>query len=258
MKTMPITKFNKDNVIKEIGHDIESDIYLYRDKNNVVTFKKFRKDFDALGNLYDPSNKELKLLLLNESKALINDIKLLKRVYDEDQFIGYTSCYEPHKTLESFAFTSKKKRINFLEQIQQKYQELNKEGIYIGDFNEKNFAVFGDNIRLLNIDNFRIGDIDFDIKDTVMKDYLDRCPDNIKNIDYFCFNYFVMSYISKIAKSYIFWQLYYNDLPKEFKTEECKKIYQKLLKINDKTKVDLLPNGDQKTMLKEMKRGLFN
>lgn len=258
MKTMPIIKFNSEDVIKKIGHGIESEVYLYRDKNKLVAFKKFRKEFDGLGNFYDPSNKELKLLLLNESKALVNDIKLLKRVYDKDQFIGFTSEYEPHKTLENFDFASKKKRIKLLEQIQQRYQELNKEGIYIGDFNEKNFAVFGDKVRLFDIDNFRIGDIDFDVKNIMMKNYFDQCPSNIQNIDYYCFNYFVLAYISKIATPYIVWQLYYNDLPKEFKTEECRRIYQKLLKMDDKTNVDILPNGDQRTMLKEMKRGLFN
>lgn len=240
----------KEGIIKKLGNGFESDVYLYNDSGKDVVLKLFREC---------PSldNKELKLILLNEKKELLNNFRLIHRIYDRNnKFIGYTLPYEPSETLNNYICKSKKTKINILNMLQEKYQELNENDIFIGDYNYTNFGIKDNKLILYDVDNYSIDGYDFDIKDNFMNDYFKRANKN-DNIDYYCFNLFTLSFMTRIIPEAIIRQMRINGLPKEFRNEDCKNIYRSLFKINDDFIKEKLDNGDDITLIKCMKKGLF-
>lgn len=86
-------------------------------------------------------------------------------------------------------------------------------GIYIGDISEKNIFVTDNGVKLCDLDNIRIGNLDFDVLNLFQKNYL-REYENIDDIDKYTFNLFTVSYLSKIIFSYVDDYLKEEKLPK--------------------------------------------
>ena len=205
----------------------------------------------SISNLYGRENKELKLIILKNESILKNDVKLLNRVYSMGKFIGFTSEYEPYNPLNYI--DKKKDKIKTLELLQDRYEELNKHGIYIGDFNDDNFALTKKGIKLYDIDNFRIDDLDFNVFNSSMMEYFNRCS-NVKNIDYFCFNYFALSFLSCYETDMILRGLVIKDFPSYLKTPEVLNLLDFLDNMNDDTVIEKTPDGKQKTLLYLLKQ----
>ena len=244
--------YDESKIISYLGTGIESDVYLYEDEG-IKTALKIFKDEKVLGN------KELKLELLKEEKLLLKETKLLSKIYRNDRFIGYTSLYDQCEPLINYFNKSKKTKLYLLSQIQQKYQELNKKEIYIGDFNLKNFRVKNGQVRLIDIDNFSIDGLPFDVKDQFMEQYFSRCS-KIDNIDFYSFNFLTLSFFSGVIPSVVLETTNISNLPKEFNNDRCKKLFTDLMKINDDYKRTIIVNDEgfnDATFIKCMKKGLF-
>lgn len=246
---MKIINYNEDNIIKQIGEGIEGKVYLYKDGKSEVAFKKFTNDKDILYNSND--NKELKLIILKDEQTLKNDIKILDRVYHMGKFIGYTSVYEPYTPLSYL--DSKSNKIAILKLIKDRYEELNKYGIYIGDFNNSNFCLEKNQIKLYDVDNFRIDNLDFNVTNPVMAEYMKKCK-NIENIDYFCFNIFAISYLSKIESDLVVSGIGKENYPRFLKTKEVKEFMNYLHNFNDNTPIEKTLDGKPKTLLNVLKQ----
>ena len=244
--------FDKEKVIKFIGEGIESDVYLY-DDDGIKTALKIFKNEKAL------DNKELKLELLKEEKLLLKETKLLSKIYKDDKFIGYTSLFDKSEPIINYINGNKKTKLDLLNQIQQKYQELNRKNIYIGDFNLGNFRVKDGKVKLLDIDNFSIDGLPFDVKDQFMEEYFKKCS-KIDNIDFYSFNFFALSFYSGIIPSFVLERINIDNLPKEFNNERCKKLFEDLMNINDDYQRSVIVNDEgfnDATFIKCMKKGLF-
>ncbi len=266
---MEIINFDRNNIICELanGRGAEGIAYLYNDDGHIVVFKKFydkndllevyrdRREFTAMEELYNDDedidntkNKELKLMILKHDEALQGDIKILKRVYSMGKFIGFTSEYEPYKPLSYIS--KKKEKLRTLSLVQDRYEELNKRGIYIGDFNQSNFCLDGDRIKLYDIDNFKVGDLDFNVHSAAMMEYMNRCSD-MRNIDYFCFNYFALSCLSTYQTDSILRGIAFDSpkFPHYLKTKEVLRFVNFLESMNDDTEIERTKDGKQKTLL---------
>ena len=262
---MDISVFREENIICEIGHGVEGTVYLYNDNGRRVALKKFftkseiyklinqcntYSDSTSIANLYGRENKELKLIILKNDPLFKNDIKLLNRVYSMGKFIGFTSEYEPY---DPVTYVDKRKdKIKTLELLQARYEELNKHGIYIGDFNDDNFCLTKNGIKLYDIDNFRIDDLDFNVYNPSMMEYFNRCS-NVKNIDYFCFNYFALSYLSSYHLDMVLRGLVINEFPAYLKTPEVLDFIDFLYNMNDDTVIEKTKDGKQKTLIHLLK-----
>ena len=79
---------------------------------------------------------------------------------------------------------------------------LNDKGIFIGDFNSRNFLV-DDQGKVFNIDidNYKVNDLDFDTLTTYMREYNQFGGDK-KLIDRYCFNMFAISILGRYALGY--------------------------------------------------------
>ena len=243
---MKISNFNKNNIIREnIGQGIEGTVHLYNENETPVALKIFHT-----GKGYNTNdNKELKLIILKNESILKDDIQLLNRMYSMGKFIGYTSVYEPYTPISYF--DSKQEKTKFLNLLLKRVQELNDHEIYIGDFYPNNFGFEVDRVKLFDIDNFRINDLNFNITNNVMREYIGKCND-IQNIDYFCFNWFALSLLSKIKVSTLL-DGNFNGVPKNLKTEEILDFYDGLKHINDSYVIEKEKDGKPKTLLNLIK-----
>jgi len=242
---MRISNYDKKNIIKKIDYGSEAIIYLYKDNGEEVALKIYYDNNKEANN-----NKELKIQILQNESVLNNDMKILSRVYSNGKFIGFTSKYEPYMPL-SF-LDSREQKIYLLKLIKNRYEELNTHRLYIGDFNIDNFSLENGRIKLFDIDNFRIDDLDFNIVDTAMMEYRERCK-FIYNIDYYCFNWFALSLLSGIETDAIIRDIGRDDFPRFLKTPEIKDFIKKLDDFDDNFVIEKTKDGKPKTLLNLLK-----
>lgn len=228
--------YNEKNIIKLYTEGMESSIYYYRRNSNTVFLKKLKNEIiytDKIITLDDKTfeNKRRKIELISEIEYFDNEVEVLELVYDEnDKFIGYTMTIDSLKTADTI--TRRKDRIEILKLIREKMELFNENDIYIGDFNPKNIILTDNGIKFCDLDNFKIDELDFDLKTLFQNIYLENC-NNIENIDNYSFNLFSICYIGRIFEPYIWEYLDYQGLPRKLNTKENRIILSSLLKIND-------------------------
>ena len=250
-------EIDQNNIIKKYDEGIESNIYLYKDNslyNNEVLFKKFKTKEERLkerleyykykGFLYELGfnsktidmspyyleNKYRKLIIISHLKCLKNEIKLLDLAYENNSFDGYTMKKSKFETTN--CFEKKKNIIKYLKLLKDKIELLNSNGVFIGDFNEKNFLVSSDfeQLKLCDLDNFKINNIDFDTKTKYMKDFEENC-DNKDYIDSYCFNVFTICILGRYSRINVEGNHY--KLPYIINTKENREILESMKNLDN-------------------------
>lgn len=227
---------NKDNLRRKFADGTESSIYFYIHNNKTVFLKLFKmelkiEDTSTIVTKETLENKRKKLELIPTLEELKGEIKILDLVYDnDDNFIGHTMEIDSLKTARDINRTSK--RIEILKLVRDKMEIFNKNGIYISDFNQSNVLITDTGIKFCDLDNFKIGEFDSDLKTLFQYTYLGKCS-NIENIDNYCFNFFTVAYIGRIFEPYVWYNLKHNGLPRKLDTKENRKIINELLNIDD-------------------------
>ena len=248
-----------DKVIKKIGEGKESDIYLYQKENQNVVLKIFRRKIflkkELRKQVIEVTDKDLdrkreKLTLLDKDPCMLDEVKLYDLVYDEnDKFIGYTMEDLNLPSLYDYLSKSKKTKLELLRNLKRKVEDLNNNGVYIGDFaSYDNFLVTKDKeIKLIDVDNFSVHGLDFDLLTGYTDDYLYHKRD-IKNVDNFSFNFFTLAFYKGQFMSSMAADARKNGLPYRFDTEENRELLD-----------DLLSNKDyqKRYFLDYRKKGLF-
>lgn len=242
-------KFDKSNIVRVYTTGMESIIYYYRYGSKTVFLKYFKKEL-VFGN-YKISiddevlnNKRRKVELIPEIEEFNDEVEILDLVYDEyDNFIGYTMKIDELKT--SNKISNLKAKLEILKQLREKVEMFNNNDIYIGDFNPKNIIITNDGIKLCDLDNFRIDELDFDLKSNSQQWYLKKCK-NICNIDNYSFNLFTISYIGNICTPDVIRYVKTNGLPRKLNTKQNQIIMEELININD--------NYQKKYLIDNMKK----
>lgn len=251
---------NYDSIVKKINEGNESYIYLYKDKDgNDVVLKYFKDKIKVVkcGKVTETpfteknrKNKEEKVRLLYREPCLLDDPKVLDLMYDEDKgFIGYTMEYSKLPTMEDYIRTTKRTKLELLKNLRKRIEELNYNGLYIGDFmSPENFLVDDDgSIKLVDMDNFHVHGLDFDLSNPYIDSYEDRNK-SIKNVDNYGFNFFTISYYSRMIMQRLLVSLPENGMPHRFNTKENKELVYDML-----TK----KNYEKRYILDSQKKGLF-
>lgn len=251
---------NYDNVGKIIGKGISSEVYEYQDeKGNDVALKYFRRkikiwkngepteiDFDEAMQ----KNKEDKLQLLDKDICMWDEPKLFDLLYDDNLgLVGYTMEYSDLPTMEDFIYKSRSFKLKLLKELRKRIDELNRNGIYVGDFMSGDNFLVTDNgeIRFLDVDNFNVHSLDFDLYNPYVDSYNDRNK-KIDNVDNFCFNFFTIAYYERVTMSRLYLYLKEVGLPSKFVTDENKQLLYDMLNKRNYKKRYLLDNT---------KKGLF-
>lgn len=227
--------FDENKILRRYSGGVESDIYYYKVNNKVVFLKLFKKEihFHKDIKVMDKEileNKRKKLEIISESPLFSNEVTIYDLAYDEyDNFIGYTMKIDSLKT--AYDVDKTKKKIEILKLVRDKLEIFNKNGIYIGDFNPRNIII-SDNIKLCDLDNFKINDLDFDILNSFQlvhsKENLDK-----NSIDNFSFNMQTVSYIGNIYIPYTIHYIEDKGLPRKLNTKKNKDLSYKLLNGNN-------------------------
>ena len=246
-------QFDESQIVKKITEGSESTIYSYRNPDNTYVIVKLFKDEFVTPTKTEKipyevfQNKERKLILLNQSDVIDDDTKPIDLFYIGDKFAGYSMYIDINKDFD-YSW-SKKEKEEALRELKNTIERLNKNGIYIGDFNIENFRKRDNgSIRLMDIDNFSIGGLPFDRENTLVTDYKKHCS-NIKNVDNYGFNYFTLSFYINQTPNTIKRYIKENGLPKRFNTNENKQLIEDLENIND----DYTP----RFIIDSKKKGLF-
>lgn len=209
-------ELNRNNIIKKIDEGMESVIYIYKDGSNICCIKLLKKYIELPTQKIEIpeetfENKRKKIEIINNDPLFSDEVRPISLVYENGMFLGYTMELENYKTAE--VFDSRKKKIEILRKYKEKIEKFNEHGIYIGDISENNIFVTENGIKLCDLDNIRIGNLDFDIKNCFQKEYL-REYEGIENIDKYTFNLFTIGYLSKIVSVFVDSYLKEGKLPK--------------------------------------------
>ena len=221
-------QYNKRSIIKYFNSGAESNIYLYDDFNyqDFVLLKKFKSTNDIFLN-----NKENKIEFIGNNESFKDEIKIYDMVYEKKFFVGYTMEYSFLKKFNSFS--KRKIKINQLKLLREKVEKLNNNNIFIGDFDEKNFLTSpeGDNIKLCDLDNYKIDKYDFDVVTRAIINFRKNCNKD-EYIDSYCFNLFTIAYLYKINFAYLC--EYINDFNfSYFHNKENKEILESMKHLDD-------------------------
>ncbi len=251
--------YNENYRQKLFDKGIESHIYTYEDLDNyddIVLLKKFvdinkrmekiekdrilQGDFDVTCGLNTMElfleSKRNKIHLLSERQSLKNEVTIYDELVDkDDNFIGYTMAKSDYKPIDNFE--RRKYKLIFLKLIREKIRRLNEDNIYIGDFNVKNFLVSPnkDDIKLCDIDNFKIDGYDFNIRSQEALIFKNGCSMENK-IDSFCFNIFTLSLLLNKDMPYVAYYLKELKIPRFISNNENKDIIDSMIHLDDSYK----------------------
>ena len=232
--------FNKDNIIRKYDEGKEAFIFFYKTDDGIVALKYFKR---IIENTFGENtivtdeiikNKENKIKLIPEIEELNKDVKIYDLVYDkEGNFVGYTMEVDLYNSLNIYRSShNNEKKIELLKKLRERIEQLNEKGIYIGDFNPSNFGIKENGIKLFDLDNYRIGEYDFDFKDTFVNKF-EKKSSKKEKIDNYCFNYLTLYYLMNIVSLNVSSEVDKKGLPKIIRTDENKKLYENLKNIND-------------------------
>ena len=234
---MNTIEFNKEKIIRPFDKGVESVIYYYDKDGKIVLMKKFNDeiklsdqtlkiDSDVL------NNKENKIEFIESSKLFKDEVTILDKVYEEGNFKAYTM--EKSELRETDCFMKRKNKIKILKLLKEKIEKFNSEGIFIGDIQSRNILTTKDSskIELCDLDNFRIGNFDFDTKSLFVNEFEKKCS-NSELIDCYAFNLFTVCFLSKVFSPYVYSHLQDKGLPRILNTKENRDILDSMLHLDN-------------------------
>lgn len=232
-----IIRNDKDQPIEE---GMESEIFLYSnptyyDRN--VVLKKLRpwKEFldngiNILGD-YD-ENKRKKIEIIKDMPCFKDEVQILDAVTEFRNFIGYTMEICPYPRLD--VFSDRETKIECLKLIREKIRRLNDSGVFVGDFNSNNFLVNKNNneVVMCDLDNFKIGDLDFDIKHKFIQEFYSKCSKE-DYVDSYALNLFTLALLTESRNAYVLQHLSEFSLPEELDTKENRDVLDSMNNLDD-------------------------
>jgi hypothetical protein len=184
-----------------------NDSFIYRYDNDTL-FKQFRNTGESKEEWADLlTNKGQKITKMSEFDMPENYFKAL--VFQNGQLIGYTmeNIFKAgYKPVSKLNYKTREKRLELLEEEKKVFQGLNRIGITYGDIDSSNILYNPSNHRiiLLNIDNVRLRDNDFDSKNMYMSHYLKKNPKHPELLDNFMFNVHTIVYLQNVFYPSVF------------------------------------------------------
>lgn len=234
---MNTTEFNKDKIIKSFDKGVESTLYYYNQDGKIVLLKCFNDEIKLSDKTIKIDNKvlknkEKKIEIISSSPLFKDEVTILDKVYENGKFKAYT--LEKSKLSETDCFINRKKKIKILKLLREKIEMLNSNGIFLGDIQTRNILSSKDakKIELCDLDNFRIGDLDFDTKSLSVNEFEKHCS-NKDLVDCFSFNLFTICFLSKVFSPYIFGYLKDNELPRILNTKKNREILDSILYLDN-------------------------
>lgn len=223
---MDIIKEN--NILKKysiIDEGFESTIHKYDD---AILLKRFKTTDKNILN-----NKINKLEILSNLEDVLN-IKIIALVEENGIINSYLMENKKNYTKLSCLDDKKKNKIEILINLKEYLKNLNDNNIIYGDLNLENVLKNEKNqVCCCDLDNVKINNYDFDIKNNIMREYLISKKADM-DFDSYMFNILTLSYLIKIPEIHIMTYLRNNSLPYILNTKENRKIVESMMSLEDK------------------------
>lgn len=177
----------------------EGSIYFYRDEGKTFALKLF-----TATNPNILENKEKKIMILNKKPLSEGILKPIKTVSNNDQIIGYTQqLIWPHQTFFDLKTSTKKTtKIEYLQQAKQLIEELHDNNIIHGDIRSFNLLVQNNKVKICDIDNCIVNDLNSDLDGWCKKLYKQKFGSIDSKLDIFCFNLVTIAVLKNIFDIY--------------------------------------------------------
>ncbi len=234
---MNIVEFNKDKIIKSFDEGVESNLYYYNNNEKIVLLKYFKDEIKLSDDTIKIDNnilhnKEKKIEIISSSPLFKNEVKIFDKVYKDGSFKAYTM--EKSDLSEANYFMSKKSKIKILKLLKEKIEIFNSNGIFLGDIQNRNILTSKDvsKIELCDLDNFKIGNLDFDAKPLYVNEFNRNC-NNKELVDCYAFNLFTVCFLTKVFSPYAYEYLKNNGLPRVLNTKENREIVDSILYLDN-------------------------
>lgn len=234
---MNIIEFNKEKIIRPFDKGVESVIYYYDKDDKIVLLKKFNDEIKLSDKTIKIDsdvlcNKEKKIEFIESSELFKDEVTILDKVYEEGNFKAYTM--EKSELRETDCFMNRKNKIKILKLLKEKIETFNSNGIFLGDIQARNILSSKDSskIELCDLDNFRIGNLDFDTKSLFVNEFERKCS-NKELVDCYSFNLFTICFLSKVFSPYVYGYLQYKGLPRILNTKENRDIVDSMLHLDN-------------------------
>ena len=225
---MNIIKFKSDTLdsLKYFNKGYESIIY----EDHGYLLKIFKTDNKAI-----LKNKFKKLEILDKLRT--NDVLPTALISVDNTIKGYLFRNENYYNLSYF--DKKKDKLNYLKMIREKLDNLHENNIIFGDISTENILTNGTDIKFCDLDNSKIGKYNFDVLNTLEKNYL-KYLDADEYLDNYMYNMFVISYVCKVHMPYcedFIYKAYKKGLPHLYDTNYNGEILEAMIKLKDKEKI---------------------
>ncbi|MBP3634961.1 MAG: hypothetical protein J6J17_00680 [Bacilli bacterium] len=236
---MSVISFDKNSVISIYSTGIESIIYKYKYGSKIIFLKIFKKEIGSEKEtikIVDKDfllNKQKKIEIIPKTNCLSNEVSILGPVIYNNEFIGYAMEIDERYLKTASYYDKRKIKIEVLKQLKNKIEIFNSNGVHIGDIKESNILLAKDgSIKLGDLDNYKIGNLDIDLPSIFVKEYRQRVSSD-ENLDNYCFNLFTIAYIEGIYLPYIKKYIRVEGVPKCLDTKENREIIDSMMHLDD-------------------------
>lgn len=179
----------------------EGQIYLYNDNGQKVAMKLFNTTCPKV-----LENKEKKIKLLYKKPLDSNILKPIKTVSNNDRIIGYTQqLVLPHSTFDDIKVSANKKnKLEYLKKAKYLIENLHDNDIIHGDIRSFNLLVQHNVVKLCDIDNCIIEDLNYDVQGSFADIYKNGVGTIDKYIDVFSHNIVTVAVLRKLLDHVVY------------------------------------------------------
>lgn len=215
---------NKD--IKElevIGMGAEGVIYKYNFEGDTIAIKIFNPDIFTSNKL-----EKIKLIHSKEIDKVITKPQCLVCV--DGKINGYAMEYDQNdQNLESLNELTVSEKLEYLKTLRNIIELLHKHNIVVGDLKLSNILVNEGTMKICDVDNFKVDDLDPDILNLYSKQYFRKYKKMDEGLDVFSFNILTILFLINDSRDEL---INYIMKGSYTRNEELRNIFERLL--NDK------------------------
>ena len=158
-------------------------------------------------------------------------------VFVDGRLVGYTyeNVYKKgYRKLSYLDYKSSKKKLDILKQAKEHIFNLHDVGIVYGNIVDDNILYNPTKNRILlsNMDEVKVKNYDFDVKNVFMYEYLKNNPKNPMLLDNYMFNLYIVAYLDRVFYPSILDYLQMGKIPEELDNGINNGIINEMLNID--------------------------
>ena len=160
----------------------EADVLFLKDTNGrPIARKIFKKDMGCKDKTSEEQeqmreNKCIKIIRLYDNEAFRNDVKILKTISCNGQFVGYDMTRNPRAYALYQLDMDARLFISFMNQVKAQLNEFHEQGIVYGDINNANILIDPRNRKtsFCDLDNMQVESYPIDLNTAELRPFMKK------------------------------------------------------------------------------------